>query len=289
MRALSSFALAINPFLLISFVASVIYIICKGYLAVFLLTVPTVAFNFFFWIPQHNPRHYLYIVPALVLAVASVAGDLMDGALRPRKFRTTYVALALFCVGISSVLHPIFSGRTVFYEHAVLAALICVAAFQVLREKLPRAAGVFTAGMIAFATVVAVVAVMRPNGFAMQNQYPPGMGAQYTRLGKPLLALPPLGKPVVVVADAFPIVAAMQMNASEPLMVGFLKPRLLEVKNRNNSFRFFTQGWIQQDAVEAAISLSRDTEIVLLNDPAVAPDVADILSDQPNIKPLKWP
>ncbi|MEA2779582.1 MAG: hypothetical protein QOK29_1126, partial [Rhodospirillaceae bacterium] len=71
--------------------------------------------------------------------------------------------------------------------------------------------------------------------------------------------------------------------------VGFLKPRLLEVKNRNNSFRFFTQGWIQQDAVEAAISLSRDTEIVLLNDPAVAPDVADILSDQPNIKPLKWP
>jgi hypothetical protein len=288
-RALPSFALAMNPFLLIAFVASIVYMACKGYLEAFLLTVPTVALNFLFWIPQHNPRHYLYLVPALVLAVAPVTADLMDGGSRSRKFRRPCVVLALLCVGVSSVLHPIFSGRTVLYEHSLLAVLVSVAAYQVVRERLPRAAALFTAGMIAFATVVTVVAVMRPNRFAMQNQYPPGMGAQYTRLGKPLLALPPLGKPVLVVADAFPIVAAMQMNASKPLAIASPRPTLLEVKSENNRFEFFTQGWLQQDAVEAAITLSRDTEIALLTDPTIAPDVADILSYQPNIQPLRWP
>ena len=285
-----SFARAVNPFLLTSFVASVIYMICKRDLRALLLIVPTVAINYLFWIPNDNTRHFLYLVPALVFGVARVTGDLMDGALSSHKITKLCAISGLVFVGISSVLHPIFDGKTIFFEHAPLALLLITATCQVLSERFSRLLRVGGAGMIVFAASITLVSVAQPSRLTMKTLYPLGMGAHYTGLGKSLLALPPLGKTVLVIADAYPIIAAMQMNASPPIAVALVQNwTMLYVKSEHNDFKFFIQGWRQQDAVEAAIGLSADTQIALLTDPAVAPDVAAILSDKPNIQLLSRP
>jgi hypothetical protein len=109
-------------------------------------------------------------------------------------------------------------------------------------------------------------------------------------LAKPLLALPPLDKTLFVIADAYPIIAMMQLNSPQALNFALRdSATLAHVATPRNDFEFFIQGWKQNEAIEAAKRLSADKMLYLLVDNAIAPRSAAALSAERNIQRLNWP
>ena len=288
--ALFSFATGVNPFLLVAYLASVLYILARREQRALLMSVPTVALGYIFWIPNANPRHYLFLAPAFISALAWTAGDMIEQGIEPARVRGLHVSLLILALGVDAALSPLLRGRFLLFEAGLLAILLLVATLPVLREAVPRFAAVASAGLIVTAGLALFIGVTHRARLAMRNQFPPRMAPHYMQLARPLLDLPALGQPVLVIADAYPIIAAMQLSSPRPLSI---VPRrsftLLQVTTDRNDFQFYVQGWDQSAAIAAARELSATRKINVLVDGTTAPQAAMDLSGMPNIHFLAWP
>jgi hypothetical protein len=249
-----------------------------------LLTAPVVLINYLFWIPNPQPeRHFLYLVPALAIATACLIGEAIErpsGSAPAALSRLTGVA-AVALAPLASLAAWWTESAKPLYLLGLLVAIACIAAclheaawIRVTRTNRRSAA-------LALLVAVAAIALV-PERLLQHNHYGRDDPGRLSAIAAPLAALPKLDRPVAVIGDAYPIVAALLMN---PLvhLTWSADAQWIYADTEANRLFLFVQGQAEDEGAPAAAALARSHAIYAFVDPAVAPHVFDQLRSQDNL------
>ncbi|MDZ8183794.1 MAG: hypothetical protein RMX96_02885 [Nostoc sp. ChiSLP02] len=214
-----SFIKGCNPlYIFISFISFIYLCFQRDYLAL-LFVFPTLILNYIFWMPNHYPaRHFIYMAPVLAIGNAIWLQAAISTVLSFRKNKT----IIAFGLSLISIL---------------------------------------------------LVFVSYKNSYSPPYPYWQNQTEDNRRLAKNLYNLPSQGQRIFVIADSIPVVLEMQLLSRQvivkPLTTSLftdtqlkyqnldkilkVKPTktidLLEVKNENNNFIFYIQGWKKKEVV----------------------------------------
>ncbi len=268
---------ALNPLLVLGFVCAIILLIRARDLPRLAAVLPLVLLNYLFWIPNPQPeRHFLYLVPGLALALAFVLADAIE---RPPTAAIRRIGLAVLGLGPLSYLALWLTGsaKPLYFIGTLVGALALARCFEPERVS-PARKSAFALGLC---LVIAAI-VFLPGKIVERNPYDKNDPVRLSAIAGPLLALPRLDRPVVVISDAYPVIAAMLINPQVHLNWSIDVP-WIDAKTDTNDFIFFIQGWVENEAAQATLDLAKTKPIYLVVDPQAAPHDFQTLNTQANI------
>lgn len=197
---------ALNPALILAFLASVAHLWKRWDVRCLLLVLPTVLLNYLFWIPNPQPaRHFLYLVPAFALGIGFCAAHARDVA-ASRNDAAVLIVLSILVLAL---------GLGAPARFLYLAGLP-VAAMALWRADLPGRLAHGRPAALAGAAALVLGMSLAPGWLVFNNPYLPDQGVRLGRLADTLSRLPPDATPIIVLGDGYPILARLMDEFHRP-------------------------------------------------------------------------
>jgi hypothetical protein len=280
---------ALGPGFIVAFLLAAYSFWRSRSLRLLLLTGPVVLINYLFWIPNPQPeRHFLYLVPALVAALASLVGKAIEtpsnspAGAWSRRLGACVIALAPF----ASLATWSTQSAKPLYLPGLLVAIACFAACLDETTWIRLTTAHRRATAIALLAVLAAIAFV-PERLLLHNPYSQDDPIRLGAIAAPLAALPKLDRPIAVVGDAYPIVAALLMNPRVHLTWS-ADAQWIYADTGANRFFLFIRGWVEDEGAPAVEALGRAQPIYAFVDPMAAPHVFDQLKSQHGVVRLAF-
>jgi hypothetical protein len=185
-RAFTVLLLACHPLFFGLFAVSFVYFFSKRKQKIIFLILPTAMLNLIFWIPNPLPgRHFLSFAPLVALSV----GVLFSSIYESRAFKIIVSSTRLYLVVAIVILLSLVSSEC--YFPVVRAHYPWKFAPQNYSSRVP-------------------IRSMIINKFYTERYY-----HRASRLAQDLIKLPTNGKPIIVIADPYPILLWLKIFAQE--------------------------------------------------------------------------
>jgi hypothetical protein len=276
------YARALNPALILLVILAGWHFVRTGRWAIVALTLPTIIFNYLFWIPNAQPeRHFLYMVPPLAILIGLYLGSIVTGA-RSFAWRgdVPLLAATIACLAamVAALLWP---GSFLLYLAVTPMLFIGLSPFA--RSLMQRR--LLIGGLLLVAVVLAFV----PSKYLLANPYSRAAPTKIAALADDIARLPPLDRPLIVITDGYPVAARLQAERMDHFRLDSLDGNWIRAHTDKNRIEMLIQSWSPDLAWEPLQVRARQGRAYYLIDRAVAPDIANRIATLSQISEIRAP